>query len=136
MQPASAEGSNSDTGRALRRYGPIAAIAVVALVVIGVVIAGGGEDAAAPVATGASTEPAPTDATIDGTADGPATTDGEPATTDGEPGTTPDTGRTRDRSRCTGGQPASRRGDELRPSPSNSASTSTSANGATPRPAA
>ncbi len=53
MQPASAEGSNSDTGRALRRYGPIAAIAVVALVVIGVVIAGGGDDAAAPVDTDA-----------------------------------------------------------------------------------
>ena len=57
MQPASAEGSNSDTGRALRRYGPIAAIAVVALVVIGVVIAGGGDDASAPVTSDGTTEP-------------------------------------------------------------------------------
>ncbi|MGA9276205.1 hypothetical protein [Ilumatobacter sp.] len=51
MQPASAQGSNSDTGRALKRYGPIAAIAVVALVVVGVIIFAGGDDAAAPVAT-------------------------------------------------------------------------------------
>ena len=72
MQPASAEGSNSDTGRALRRYGPIAAIAVVALVVIGVVIAGGGDDASAPVNSDVTTEP---DATDDAP-DDPATTDG------------------------------------------------------------
>ena len=57
MQPASAEGSNSDTSRALRRYGPIAAIAVVVLVVIGVVIAGGGDDADAPASSDASTAP-------------------------------------------------------------------------------
>ena len=80
MQPASAEGSNTDTGRALRRYGPIAAIAVVALVVIGVVIAGGGEDADAPVVTDDTAEP-------DTTAES-ATTDGEPVSTDGAtPGT-------------------------------------------------
>ena len=96
MQPASAEGSNSDTGRALRRYGPIAAIAVVALVVIGVVIAGGGDDAAAPVDTDPATEPDATDttgATNDAaTTDGEiATTDGDAPTTDGESGTTPDT---------------------------------------------
>jgi len=57
MQPASAEGSNSDTGRALKRYGPIAAIAAVALVVIGVVIAGNGDDDSdPPIATDDATE--------------------------------------------------------------------------------
>ena len=87
MQPASAEGSNSDTGRALRRYGPIAAIAVVALVVIGVVIAGGGDDASAPVTSDGTTEP---DAT-DNAPDDPTTTDDDTATTEGGSETTPDT---------------------------------------------
>jgi len=88
MQPASAEGSNSDTGRALRRYGPIAAIAVVALVVIGVVIAGGGDEADAPVATDDTAEP---ESTESDTSAGTATTDVETVTTDGDSGTTPDT---------------------------------------------
>jgi hypothetical protein len=44
MHPASAEGSNSDNGRALRRYGPIAAIAAAALVVVGIVVSQGGDD--------------------------------------------------------------------------------------------
>jgi hypothetical protein len=88
MQPASAEGSNRDTGRAVRRYGPIAAIAVVALVVIGVVIAGGGDDAAAPVVTDDTTDPGATDP---GTTDGTATTEGGTVTTDGDSGSTTDT---------------------------------------------
>ena len=44
MHPASAEGSNNDTGRALKRYGPIAAIAVVALAVVGIVVVSSGDD--------------------------------------------------------------------------------------------
>ena len=89
MQPASAEGSNSDTGRALRRYGPIAAIAVTALVVIGIVLAGGGDDAEAPLVSDDTTE-------RDAPEETAATTDTQTAAAEGDTGTpdtgTPDTG--------------------------------------------
>ena len=84
MQPASAEGSNSDTGRALRRYGPIAAIAVTALVVIGIVLAGGGDDAEAPLVSDDTTE-------RDAPEDTAATTDTQTAAAESDTGT-PDTG--------------------------------------------
>ncbi|WP_148288488.1 ABC transporter substrate-binding protein [Ilumatobacter nonamiensis] len=105
MQPASAEGSNRDTSRALRRYGPIAAIAAVALVVVGVVIFAGGDDAAAPVTTDdetAETETAETDAAEETEAteaaeEETAETDEESApesAPDSEPATSDDSGET------------------------------------------
>ena len=73
MQPASAEGGGSDTSRMLRRYGPIALIAVVALAIVGVIVVSNGDDGDSSDAGGdtISTEP---------TAAEPATTD--PATTE------------------------------------------------------
>lgn len=87
MHPASAEGSNSDSGRALRRWGPIAGIAAIALVVVGVIVVGGGDDdpdttagdSAAPASGGSvDDDPASTDADPSGTDQG----DTDPAGTD------------------------------------------------------
>jgi hypothetical protein len=101
MHPASAEGSSSDASRALRRYGPIAAIAAIALVVVGVVVTQGGDDEAitsvtsnAPSVTDPSvtsdpgTSTAPTDST-DST-DSVGSTGSTTAST--EPGGTPSGG--------------------------------------------
>lgn len=44
MQPASAEGGGGDLGRQLKRYGPLALIAIVVIVVIVVVASSGGDD--------------------------------------------------------------------------------------------
>jgi hypothetical protein len=120
MQPASSEGNGSDTGRLLRRYGPIGLIAAVVVVIVVVIVAssGGSDDHAAPassavteVAEPAVTEPADsgpsdtgaTDAGTDdaGTDDTTATEtessddvpDGsEPSEPDGGDGSAPDTG--------------------------------------------
>ncbi len=101
MHPASAEGSNNDTGRALKRYGPIAAIAVVALVVIGIVVSSGGDDddSVATDDTTVATDAAPgTDApSTDPASSEPETSDpDEPASSDpatsGPASTEPDDG--------------------------------------------
>jgi hypothetical protein len=82
MHPASAEGSNTDTSRALRRYGPIAAIAAIALLIVGFVVTqGGGDDEESDTTTAPSVSD-PT-ATPDSTA--PTTPDDTAA-----PGTEPD----------------------------------------------
>ena len=85
MQPASAEGSNTDTGRALRRYGPVAAIAVVAALVIGVVVVGGGgnDDVATSDTTASDTDTGDSP-TTDPDAGGPDA--GDPDAGDPEPG--------------------------------------------------
>ncbi len=44
MHPASAQGRDDDSRRALKRYGPIALLAVIALVVVGIVAFSGGDD--------------------------------------------------------------------------------------------
>ncbi len=83
MQPASAEGSNSDGGRALRRYGPIAAIGVVALAIVGVIVLASGDDAAAPAPTtegSSSASVADTSAADTTGTDAPADTEADAAT--------------------------------------------------------
>jgi len=91
MQPASAQGSNSDTGRALRRFGPIAAIAVVALVVVGVVIFAGGDDAAAPVSTDGAVEDSAPDSVEETVATDGAADDTSAETAESTPDATGDT---------------------------------------------
>jgi hypothetical protein len=95
MHPASAEGSNSDTGQALRRYGPIAAIAVIALVIVGiVVIQSGGDDEAVqtPTSEAASdTEPLTPGGTDASEVTAPAESGASTAPSDTSvPGTEPD----------------------------------------------
>ncbi|MEE9414182.1 MAG: hypothetical protein V3V01_02785 [Acidimicrobiales bacterium] len=100
MYPASAEGRNDDKNRALKRYGPIALIAVVVLAVVGLVVAGGGDDelatngsAVADTGSAGDTTPAtgpPNDGTQppDGGTTAPDSTD-PPATEDPLPADSP-----------------------------------------------
>lgn len=44
MKPAAAEGTTSEANTALRRFGPLAALAAIALAIVGVIVLGGGGD--------------------------------------------------------------------------------------------
>lgn len=73
MQPASAQ-DTSDTRSSLRKWGPVAAIAVAALVVVGIIVVGGGDDdgdVADPTTTPAPTAAPSDDDGDDGADDSP-----------------------------------------------------------------
>ena len=91
MQPASSQGDAGNTGRNLRKWGPLAAIAAVAAVVIVVVVATGGsdDDAAPDGSTPTETAAPPTDDTAPDTDAPPPDTDAPQNTTTDPEGTTP-----------------------------------------------
>jgi hypothetical protein len=80
MQPASSEGNGSDTGRLLRRYGPIGLIAAVVVVIVVVIVAssGGSDDDAEPASSSVTevAEPAVTEPVDSGPSDTGATDGG------------------------------------------------------------
>jgi len=80
MEPASAEGGGSDASRALKRYGPIGILVVIALVVAGIVIANSGDDGNESAETSAPV----TQAATDTEPDEPGSADTEPATTEAD----------------------------------------------------
>ncbi|MEM7140003.1 MAG: hypothetical protein AAF548_03160 [Actinomycetota bacterium] len=81
MQPASAEGDGGDLGRQLRRYGPLALIAIIVIVVV-VVIASGGDDD--PAADGDGSADVGGDAGDDTDADADADADADGSDTDAD----------------------------------------------------
>jgi hypothetical protein len=87
MEPASAEGGGSDASRALRRYGPIGALVVIALVIAGIVIVNSGDDGdgSAETSTPATQAPADTEPAATEPAD---TEPGAVEPADTEPGDT------------------------------------------------